>query len=138
MPTKEEILNAEHKKFIKKRGIESIYPPNFPGAYKEAALNAMEEYDNRDKWISVKDAPLFTTDEQGNWTCTEDGDGEFFAAVPYKNVTQPNEELWWIRHCVIEDETGLCIVSDEDNEPAGWNMKDVTFYQPIPKPPKQW
>jgi hypothetical protein len=28
-------------------------------------------------WHSVEDRPLFTKDERGNWTCTEDGDKEF-------------------------------------------------------------
>ena len=50
---KEEILNAAHKKFITEKGVENIWPPNFPEAYKEAALNAMEEYGNLDKWISI-------------------------------------------------------------------------------------
>ena len=101
------------------------------------ALSAMEEYDNRDKWVSVKDAPLFTTDDKGYWICTEAGDKEFIAAVPYKDSRKPNEELWWIRHCIIEDKVGLCVVGENDNELAGWNMSDVVFYQPLPAPPKQ-
>lgn len=86
-------------------------------------------------WHSVEDRPLFTKDERGNWTCTEDGDGEFIAALPYNDRKRPNEELWWIRHCVVEDGIGLCVVGDNDNEPAGWNLEDVTHWMPMPSPP---
>ena len=87
------------------------------------------------KWIDINERPLFTIDEKGDWTCTEDGDKEFFAAVPYVNNTLPNQtNLWWIRHCVIED-NGLCVVGDNDIEPAGWDMKDITHWMSIPTPP---
>lgn len=86
-------------------------------------------------WHSVEDRPLFTKDERGNWVCTEEGDGEFIAALPYNDSKRPNEELWWIRHCVVEDEIGLCVVGDDYNEPAGWNLEDVTHWMPIPSPP---
>lgn len=86
-------------------------------------------------WHSVEDRPLFTKDERGNWICTEDGDGEFIAALPYNDSKRPNEDLWWIRHCVVEDETGLCVVGDDYNEPAGWNLEDVTHWMPMPSPP---
>lgn len=90
------------------------------------------------EWISVEDKPLFTIDENGNWVCTEAGDEEFIAAVSYSDSKRPNEKnLWWIRHCVIEDKIGLCVVGDDDNSPAGWDMKDILFYQPLPKPPQQ-
>lgn len=95
-----------------------------------AAIDAAEN-----KWISVDERPLFTKDEKGIWTCTEDGDGEFFAAVPYNDVKRPKEELWWIRHCVVEDEIGLCVVGDDDIEPAGWDLEDVTHWMPLPKSP---
>ncbi len=86
-------------------------------------------------WISVEDHPLFTKDEKGNWTCTDAGDNEFIAAVNYSDAKQPGKDLWWIRHCVIEDERGLCVVGDDENEIAGWSMEDVLFYQPLPAPP---
>ena len=86
-------------------------------------------------WHSVEDRPLYTKDERGNWTCTEDGDNEFIAALPYNDSKRPNEELWWIRHCVVVDETGLCVVTDDDTEPAGWNLEDVTHWMPMPEPP---
>ena len=86
-------------------------------------------------WYSVEDRPLYTLDERGNWVCTEDGDGEFIAAVPYISSKRPTEQLWWIRHCVIEDEIGLCVVGDDDNEPAGWNLEDVTHFIPMQSPP---
>jgi hypothetical protein len=87
-------------------------------------------------WISVKDRPLFTIDEKGNWECTEDGDREFIAAVPYNSTKHPDKDLWWIRHCVIEDEIGLCVVCEDSNEPAGWGMEAVEFYYHLlPNPP---
>ena len=87
-------------------------------------------------WISVEERPLFTKDEKGNWTCTEDGDKEFIAAVPYVDKKRPEEiNLWWIRHCVVEDAIGLCVVGDDDNEPAGWQLEDVTHWMPWVVPP---
>ncbi|MGH7240507.1 MAG: hypothetical protein ACREHG_10670 [Candidatus Saccharimonadales bacterium] len=92
---------------------------------------------NRGKWISVKDRPLYTTDEKGNWVCTEDGDKEFIAAIPYEDARLPNRQWWWIRHCVVEDVIGLCVIGDDDNEPSGWTLEQVTHWQPLPEPPTQ-
>lgn len=39
-----EILNQEHRKYISDKGMSSIYPKDFPLAYKDAAINAMDEY----------------------------------------------------------------------------------------------
>lgn len=44
MDRREEILNYEHFEFVKEKGVTSIYPKKFPEAYKEAAINAMDEY----------------------------------------------------------------------------------------------
>jgi hypothetical protein len=87
-----------------------------------------------DGWISVEDRPLFINTPHG-WKCTEDGEREFIAALPYSDSKRPNEELWWIRHCVVVDSTGLCVVTDDDTEPAGWNLEDVTHWMPLPAPP---
>lgn len=38
-----EILNAEYHKWVKGKGMSSIYPTDFPAAYKDAAINAMDE-----------------------------------------------------------------------------------------------
>jgi len=87
-------------------------------------------------WHSVEDRPLFTKDRHGYWTCTKDGDKEFIAALQYNDSTRPHEKnLWWIRHCVVQDEIGLCVVGDDDNEPAGWELEDVTHWMPMPSPP---
>lgn len=87
-------------------------------------------------WISVEDWPLFTKSPEDFWTLTEAGQGEFLAAVPFNDQTRPKEtNLWWIKHCVIDD-GGLKVVGGDDNEPAGWSLEDVTHYFPIPKPPK--
>lgn len=85
------------------------------------------EKDRESRWISVKDRPLVNKTERG-WVSTEDGDNEFLAAVELTNG-------WWIKHCVLEDEIGLCVVGDSENEPAGYLIEDVLFYQHI-TPPK--
>lgn len=87
------------------------------------------------EWIDVKDRPLITQSKLG-WVCTEDGDKEFIAAVPYNNVDDPDKTLWWIHHCVIEDGTGLCVVGDDWNEPAGWEIQQVQYWKPWAEPPK--
>ena len=97
-------------------------------------LKAMEEYASQPKWISVEDRPLILKFSEEEWICTEDGEGEFLAAVPYKDKSRPDESLFWIRHCIIVDEAGLCIVGDEHYESAGYSIKDVTHWQPITPP----
>ena len=86
-------------------------------------------------WVSVEDRPLFTIESNG-WVCTEEGDKEFIAAVPYRRESKPNEDFWWIRHCVVEDETGLCVVGNDYNDPAEWDLEDVTHYKLLSEPPK--
>ena len=99
-------------------------------------LNAFIDQEKAErKWISVEDRPLYEIDDGGNWICTKDGDNEFIAAVPYVDKNKPGEELWWIHHCVVEDKTGLCIVGDDWNEPAGWDLTSVTYWQLWPAPP---
>lgn len=88
------------------------------------------------EWISCKDRPLFNIiDDKGTWEATEEGNGEFLAAVSYTLITKPDEILWWVRHCVLESNSGLCVVGEMENEPAGYDMSDVTHYVII-KPPK--
>jgi hypothetical protein len=86
-------------------------------------------------WISVEDAPLFIKNENGHWECTENGDNEFIAAVPYTDSAKPGQDLWWIRHCVVEDGEGLHVVCDDYTEKSGWELEDVTHYRPLPSPP---
>lgn len=83
------------------------------------------------EWMPVTTRPLYKTTRNG-WEVTEDGEGEFWAAVPLKDGT------WWIKHCVVEDRIGLCVVCNEDTEPAGFDLEDVTHFIPIslPEPPK--
>lgn len=87
-------------------------------------------------WISVKDKPLIIRNERNEWECTDAGMKTFVACVPFQKQTHPNEDFWWIRLCVMEDEIGLCVVGDDDNEPAGWNIDDITHYFHLPEPPK--
>ena len=77
------------------------------------------------EWISVEDKPLYTKDDNGNLTCTEEGNSEFIAAVPTNTG-------WWIRHCVVED-SGLAVVGDCDNDVAGWELEDISHYFLLPK-----
>lgn len=88
------------------------------------------------EWINVEDRPLITKDEKGNWECTNDGNLPFVAAVPYSKINEPGKILWWIRLCIMEDETGLCVMGDDDNEAAGWRIDDVTHYFHLPESPK--
>lgn len=87
------------------------------------------------RWYSVENRPLFKKDVNGGWVCTEDGEKEFIAAVRYEHKQKTNEDFWWIRHCVIEDEIGLCVVGDITNEPAGWDLEDVMYWMPMPCSP---
>ncbi len=79
------------------------------------------------EWIDVNERPLITMEGE-NWVCTDDGDKPFIAAIE-------TNKGWWIRLCVMEDRVGLCVMGDDDNEPAGWDVKDVQFYMHLPKPP---
>ena len=129
----EEILN---KKLTDELGSLGIYAMGSSGRI--AVLAAMEEYalqayTSKDEWVSVEDYPLFTKDEKGFWECTVNGDGQFLAAVPY-NSYGDEKDKWWIRQCVIEDTTGLCVMGDDENEPAGWDMGDITHYKKITPP----
>lgn len=85
-------------------------------------------------WIKCSERPLFTVDEKQDWwTATEDGDKEFLAAVPTK-------EGWWIAHCILEDEVGLCIVGIPDtivNLVAPYGMSEITHWMPLPEPPEE-
>lgn len=99
---------------------------------------------NEIKWVSVKDKPLYIKIEQPNyedeevwgscssssyWESTKEGEGQFLAAVPL------SDGKWWIKHCVIEDEIGLCVVGDNDyNELAGYGLEDITHYITITEP----
>lgn len=39
-----QVLNDVYIKWVSEKNIVSIYPPNFPEAYKDAAINAMDAY----------------------------------------------------------------------------------------------
>ena len=87
------------------------------------------------EWVDAKERPLVIR-EGNRWITVNDVSFEFLAAVPFNDKNRPNEKnLWWIKHCVIEDEVGLCVVGDDDNERAGWEIDDVTHYIPLPAPP---
>lgn len=101
---------------------------------------AMDEWNkespnNTLKWIDARERPLVTYNENGHWECTNAGNKEFVAAIPYQNTEYSGKQFWWIRLCVLEDEIGLCVVGDDDNEPAGWNIDDVTHYFHLPEHP---
>lgn len=88
-----------------------------------------------DKWISVENKPLVISIKNG-WECTDEGMKTFLAAVPYEDSRYPEKQFWWIRQCIIEEDIGLCIVGDDENTPAGWEIESITHYMII-EPPKQ-
>lgn len=87
------------------------------------------------QWISVKDRPLIIETPKG-WECTEDGNKDFLAAIPYWNISGEKVLKWAIHHCCFEDEVGLCVVGDDENTPCGWDHSAITHYIPIPAPPQ--
>lgn len=84
-------------------------------------------------WISVKERPLVINGDH-YWQCTEDGSKEFMAAVPYSDTNKPGQLLWWIRYCLIEDEVGLCVIGDTENESCGWEVDHVEYWMPVNEP----
>lgn len=80
-------------------------------------------------WHSVKDRPLVNKLRRWGWIATPDGMKDFIAAV------QLVDGAWWTRHCVLEDEIGLCVVGDACNDPAGWNIEDITHWTEYPSDP---
>jgi len=89
-------------------------------------------------WVSVKDRPLITPDpnEPEYWIATKDGEDDFIAAVPYQSRAEPGKTFWWIHHCILMDVSGLCVVTEDDFEPAGWDIKDVKYWAPWPASPE--
>ena len=85
------------------------------------------------QWVSVKDNPLFINTSLG-WECTEDGEGEFLAALQYEDKKHPGKDFWWVRLCTVEDGIGLCVIGEDSNERAGWELSDVTHYCKINNP----
>lgn len=83
-----------------------------------------------DQWIPVTDRPLIIFDDN-SWWLTDDGNKEFIAGI------QLSDSTWWIRHCYIENGR-LMVKGDEidDDHMAGWEVNDVTHWQPLPEPPK--
>lgn len=80
------------------------------------------------KWHSVKDRPLVNSNGS-YFVATPDGAQDFIAAVELADGT------WWTRHCVLEDGIGLCVVGDSCNDPAGWNIEDITHWTEYPSDP---
>lgn len=114
----------------------TLNPENWPdeiSGYTKAFVEGAKYANHQQptEWIPVSERPLYITTEKG-WEVTKDGEGEFWAAVPISDNT------WWIKHCVVEDEIGLCVVCNDDTETAGFTLEDVTHFIPIslPEPPK--
>lgn len=110
-----------------------VYAKGYTAAA-ESILSNPREWNLAGSWVKASEHPLITRDEKGHWTCTEAGDKEFIAAVSYVDKNFPGKTLWWMKHCVIEDETGLCVVGDIDNEPGPWEIDRVTIYELGPAP----
>lgn len=91
-----------------------------------------------DGWVETKDIPLYTVDENGNWVCTQAGNQPIIAALQYEDLKQPGRLLWWVMPCIVVDQLGLCVINDEENYPAGWDLADITHYKPLDlTPPKK-
>lgn len=88
-----------------------------------------------DNWISTEEKPLVTINEDKSWFVNDGVPDEFLAALQVFNKID-SQTTWWIRHCIIAGTGGLCVVTDDDYEPAGWEITDVEFYQPLPAPPQ--
>lgn len=89
----------------------------------------------REEWIDNDVKPLVKETPTG-WITTENCPDQFIAALQYCD-NETGKQYWWIHHCIIEENIGLCVVGEDDNQPAGWNITDIEYYYPIPKPPKQ-
>jgi hypothetical protein len=87
-------------------------------------------------WVSVGEKPLVSFDENKYWTVNDGIPDEFFAAILVHN-NKTGKDYWWMRHCIIKDETGLCVVTDDDEEPSGWDIQSVQYWRKLPSPPKQ-
>lgn len=70
MDRREHVLNDVYIKWVSEKNIVAIYPSNFPEAYKEAAIHAMDEY-MRESVLEafeyvVKNTTGHHIDEKGN------------------------------------------------------------------------
>lgn len=93
---------------------------------------------DNDGWVETKDIPLYTVDENGNWICTQAGNQPIIAALQYEDLEHPGRLLWWVMPCIVVDQLGLCVINDEENYPAGWDLADITHYKPLDlTPPKK-
>lgn len=87
-------------------------------------------------WYNVNDRPLITKHDNGRWSATDAGSNDFIAAVPYKHKDHGDKIFWWVHHCVI-DKSCLCVVGEDDNEPAGWEIDGVEYWMPWPQNPDE-
>jgi hypothetical protein len=125
-------LTAEEIEDILRDNIDIEY--GSPVGFKDAADKLFASLTTKEEgWISVDDKPLVTI-SNGGWVVNDGVPDEFLAAVHVHN-NKTGKDYWWIRHCAILDEKGLYVVTDDDHEPAGWEISDVLFYQPLPSPP---
>lgn len=84
-----DILNSEYHQWVDEKGVKSIYPNNFPEAYKESAMNAMDE---RGKQMCLE---LLEYMAKNNIECGICKEGPFFLQkknMQYKAYTK--EELF--------------------------------------------
>ena len=127
------------EKYLKDYNVEDILISTNEGqATISQLLTDFSTTQNKEKWISVEDRPLIEIiNPNGDWQCTKDGMNEFIGCVPYNDSTRPKDDLYWIRHCIIEDEIGLCVIGDSIiTEPSGWEVEHVTHWMPLPTPPQ--
>ena len=81
MFTKEEILNNEHTMYVSQSGTASINPKEFPLAYRQAAINAMDKY-TRQKIIAFTNS---TTRSECQYSCSDEDQ--------WNNIHNPQESI---------------------------------------------
>lgn len=88
---REDILNKEYREWVAQKGIGSIYPALFPEAYKQAAINAMDEY------MKERCLDLLEYMAKNNIVCEEfdkDNQGEDFILFKFKGEWITKEQLF--------------------------------------------
>lgn len=83
--TKEEILNQQHTVYVRELGTTSINPKEFPAAFKQAALNAMDEWAQQEAIAFAKwTAENLWTVYGDNWYPYQDEDNPIPASKLYE------------------------------------------------------
>jgi hypothetical protein len=83
---REEILNQEHRKFVTEKGVSSIHTYHFPEAYKDAALNAMDEYFT-ERALELLEY-IAKNNIQSTWYMGDDGERRYIFVYNREDLTK--------------------------------------------------